>query len=270
MVPTTTRRYLFHANACAFGGRIVRPRPVVILSDACSAVGVSGGHSESQVKARHFRPYVSIGSASTVVDARFDDVKRAKALTNGEGREEDLTSTSSAKAVVERIAIGSAKRVVIGQVTAGLRGSSVPDHDEPSIVLGPGTGVRGCVIDGCPLAVDVDFELFEQLATYTDFVKAGSPGCVGDKRPVEGGPKSPVLTTIVKSLRWTKREPKTARIEGLTVKVDDFGRIHFGELLVEGDSRRLTMMRLRLGSPEGGSVDFAEVQSNGSWYPPII
>ena len=269
MQPTPTRRYLFHANACAFGGRIVRPRPMVILSDACSSVGVSGGHSESSVKARHFKPFVSIGGAATVVDARFDDVKRARALTHDEGREEDLTSTSSAKAVVERIVVGSEKRLIVTHVGAALRGSSVPDHDEPSILIGAGTGVRGVVIDDCPLAVEIDFERFEMLPTYTDFVKAGSPGCIGTA-PDPGAPRRVVITTIVKALRWTKREPPTAKIEGHTVKVENFGRIHFGEMVIEGDSRRLTMMRLRLGSPEGGSVDFAEVQSNGSWYPPIL
>ena len=47
--------------------------------------------------------------------------------------------------------------------------------------------------------------------------------------------------------------------------VPDFGKIFFGELLIADMSRRLTMMRLDLGSPLGGSLACGEVQSNGTW-----
>ena len=39
----------------------------------------------------------------------------------------------------------------------------------------------------------------------------------------------------------------------------------FGELLVTDLSRRLTLLRLELGSPVGGAVAAAEVESNGTW-----
>jgi hypothetical protein len=269
MVPET-RRFFFQATATAFGGRIVRPRSVVLLSDACSSVGVSGGRAESRVKARRFKPFVSIDGAATTADARFDDAKLAKALSEGDGHEEELVSSSLAKAMVEGITVGSKKRLTVVQLGAALRGQGRPGHDEPSVIISGGTAARGVLIDGHPLTVELDLERFGELATYSEFVRAGSPGCLTDDRPAPGGPARPVLTTIVKSLRWTRREPPTARIEGHTVKVDDFGRIFFGEMLITGQARRLTMMRVRLGSPEGGSADFAEVQTNGSWYPPIL
>jgi hypothetical protein len=43
------------------------------------------------------------------------------------------------------------------------------------------------------------------------------------------------------------------------------GRIHFGEVLIAEDSRRLTMVRIELGSLIKGSVSFSEVNPNGVW-----
>ena len=60
-----------------------------------------------------------------------------------------------------------------------------------------------------------------------------------------------------------------ARISGHSVHVKDFGTVFFGEMLITGHTRRLTMVRMQLGSPESGSIAFGEVETNGSWYPPI-
>jgi len=49
------------------------------------------------------------------------------------------------------------------------------------------------------------------------------------------------------------------------VYVPDFGKLVFGEILITALSRRLTLLRLELGSPEGGDVACAEVESNGIW-----
>jgi hypothetical protein len=49
--------------------------------------------------------------------------------------------------------------------------------------------------------------------------------------------------------------------------VNDFGKIFFGELLISQGSRRLTTMRLELGSHEGGGGGGPEVDVGGGWYP---
>jgi len=50
--------------------------------------------------------------------------------------------------------------------------------------------------------------------------------------------------------------------------VPDFGKIYFGEMFIKGDSRRLTMVRFQLGSPDGGEVAAAEGETNPSTWPP--
>ena len=39
----------------------------------------------------------------------------------------------------------------------------------------------------------------------------------------------------------------------------EFGTIFFGEILITASERRLSMIRLQLGSPEGGSEVYVEV-----------
>jgi hypothetical protein len=73
--------------------------------------------------------------------------------------------------------------------------------------------------------------------------------------------------TIVKSIRWANQPYPGATIDGHVVTVPEFGRIFFGEVAVQKMSRRLTMMRLELGSPIGGDAAFADVQDNGGWSP---
>jgi hypothetical protein len=71
--------------------------------------------------------------------------------------------------------------------------------------------------------------------------------------------------TIVRSVRWAGERHPDATIDHHSVIVPEFGRIFFGELLIAADSRRLTMVRLELGSRMGGSMACAEVESNGTW-----
>ena len=56
-----------------------------------------------------------------------------------------------------------------------------------------------------------------------------------------------------------------AQIDHHSVVVKDFGKIFFGEILITSSSRRLTMMRLELGSDDGGTASGPDVDINGSW-----
>jgi hypothetical protein len=71
--------------------------------------------------------------------------------------------------------------------------------------------------------------------------------------------------TIVRSIKWAGDPYPGATIEQHVVTVPDFGKIFFGEILITDQSRRLTMVRLELGSPIGGVVACGEVETNGSW-----
>ena len=81
---------------------------------------------------------------------------------------------------------------------------------------------------------------------------------------------APDLRHDLRHHRQRRSNGPASRIPGATIEqhvvtVPDFGKIFFGELLITDLSRRLTMLRLELGSPIGGAVACAEVENNGSW-----
>jgi hypothetical protein len=51
------------------------------------------------------------------------------------------------------------------------------------------------------------------------------------------------------------------------IAVPGFGIVYLGELLITQGSRRLTMIRVKMGSPEEGEVVAADVGGNGADYP---
>ena len=77
-----------------------------------------------------------------------------------------------------------------------------------------------------------------------------------------------VKCSIVQEIRWDGPPHPTATIHDHVVHVPDFGKIYFGEMFIKGDSRRLTMVRFQLGSPDGGEVAAAEGETNPSTWPP--
>jgi hypothetical protein len=76
-----------------------------------------------------------------------------------------------------------------------------------------------------------------------------------------------IYATIVKRIYWAKAgdEYPDNEIRGNMVILPDFGRAYFGELLISEDFRRLTMVRLAMGSDGGGDASGADVQDNGGW-----
>ena len=76
-----------------------------------------------------------------------------------------------------------------------------------------------------------------------------------------------IHATIVKSLRWAGKPYPGAVIDGHTVRVPDLGLVFFGELLITGTSRRLTLARFELGSIDGGYASAVDVDANGGWSP---
>ena len=76
-----------------------------------------------------------------------------------------------------------------------------------------------------------------------------------------------IYASVVREIRWKGRPYPGATIDHHIVTVPNFGKIFFGEILIGAISRRLTMLRLSLGSPVGGSLAFDEVETNGGWYP---
>jgi hypothetical protein len=76
-----------------------------------------------------------------------------------------------------------------------------------------------------------------------------------------------VFSTIVTRLEWQKgRAYPGSTPRGINgIYIPNLGAFYFGELIVQWSTRRLTMIRMELGSPTGGSGSVSDIDTNGSW-----
>jgi hypothetical protein len=279
-------RFVFRGNAAAFGGRIVRPEDVVLEMPGASSLPIVGGRSVSKITGTpaSFKNFVTFESASTFAEGLFDDLKGAIALSNHAIREDALKASTRVQAEVRMLTVGRKRRLRVDRLSAELRSGSPTGSGEPRIALGDVT-VKGLTIDGFELVVDLEQGLFQKYDTHAKLLAAADePSFVRKHGPhlfmrtdFDGRLARPagrlvpgcetIYATIVKSIRWRGKPNPAATIDGHSVIVRDFGRIFFGELFITSASRRLTMMRLELGSDEGGSAGGPDVDINGSWSP---
>jgi hypothetical protein len=302
-----TRRYEFHGEAAALGGRIVRigegkdAKPVEdgFIDLPGSALTAVGGRSTAQlVGAQLTQPVASsvvrFTSATTSAEGVFDDLQGQFAVTKGERDVSTLKATTTVRAEVQGLEVGrkgdvqlKARRVRAGfTARSALYGGETPVHLDADTTFDSVTFVDR---DGkaYTLVVDVETGVFGQHDTFSTLIAAASEltfirtfghalhllGLAG----TEPAPTAPSLTrtdggavqgTIVKPLEWKGPAFPNASIDPnrpYFVVIPGLGTIYFGEITIARQSRRVTMIRARLGSPAGGDVAACDMQDNGSW-----
>jgi hypothetical protein len=277
------RRFIFRGNAAAIGGRIVRPSDVVLESGVASSLTVAGGRSSARASATRFGDWVSFAAAATSAEGLFDDVKQHIERTYHRVQEDALTTSTHVTADVAGLTIEGQPRLTVKRLHGAIASRSPMGSGEPAIAVGNETAIDGVEIGGHGLIVQLAVPLFQQYDTRSKLLVAAddprfvkeSGDCLFMKTSVGGTPAPPqgrlvhscgtTYATVVKSIRWAAEPYPGATIDHHSVTVPDFGTMFFGELLVTDLSRRLTMLRLELGSPVGGDVACAEVESNGTW-----
>lgn len=277
------RRFIFRGNAAAFGGRIVRPQDVILEASGASVLTVAGGRSTWSTKEVRFGDFVRLRSASTFAEGLFDDTKKAIALSHGKVAEDTLTATTVVRAEVKELSVGSKPQLKIKAIRASLTSTSPAASYEPSIKLHNDTTVDGVTIDGHKLEVEIERGVFQRYDTRAKLLTAADDpkfvkehgGLLYMNQPTAGAPPPSrgrlmresgyILGTIVKRITWGGKPFPGAVIDENSVIVPDFGTIYFGEILINASARRLTMVRLDLGSPTGGSGVYVEVDTNGTW-----
>jgi hypothetical protein len=276
-------RFVFHGNASAYGGRLVRPTDIVLEATGASSLPVTGGRCRGQTNGTQFGDAIAIGPSTTSIEGLFDDHAQAVEVSHGRLHQTALTATTTATADVRDIAAGVKPRLTIKHVHAALMSISPAGSHEPAIRLGNESVVEGAALDGHKLIIELHTPMFQEHATRSKLVAAaddpkfvekfGDSFFMRSKTAGGTGPargrllevRAGIYATIVKRIRWDGAPYPGARIDHHIVIVPDFGKIFFGEILILRDARRLTMVRLQLGSPIGGDVAFAEVQDNGIW-----
>jgi hypothetical protein len=279
-------RYVFHSHAAAFGGRILDPKDVVLEAGGASALVVTGGRTVSRLGPTKIDEYFEIESASTLAEGSFEDPKAAIEVAHRRQAEHTLTAISRARAEVIGMAVGKKPRMLIGRIRVELVNRSAGYSGQPSIRISKDTLIDGISIEGFKLVVEIDTKPFLQCDTHAKLLSAADdPKFVAKagqtlfmSKRFGGDGKTPafrkliqtggtIYATIVKSIRWDGKPFPKSEIHDNMVVLPTFGRVFFGELLISEASRRLTMVRMALGSDSGGSASGGDVEANGVWSP---
>ena len=286
-----TRRFLFHGNAAAIGGRIVRrntnkPIDLIIDSTCESSLMPVGGRSHSKVNRKSYDDLVSFSSASTLAEGLFDNHRKAMQASYGRLAEDSLIATTRVMAEIHDVVVGTGPTLKVKLLRATLHSSSPLGSGQPSIKpvdTRKQTTIEGVFIDGHELLVELNLPIFKKFDTQAKLLTAADdPKFVKlhghslfmrsgvDRRATSATGRlvtshQNIHGSIVNKLKWRGRPFPGAQIDHNSVKVPRFGRIYFGEILVSDRARRLTMMRVKLGSPIGGDIAFASTEPNGVW-----
>jgi hypothetical protein len=237
-----TRRFFYHALGVGLGGRITRPFCDVIEAQAATALGTVGGYASSRVDGYRFKDIVSLRSASV----------HAVGSEAGDG-----SFNTSVSVTVEGLNILDV--ITAESITARLTSRHEYEAPEPAISTA-GTQFRDLRIGGRRIDVEIDRELFFEESTYPQFKEAESKQKELGRWPES---KGMMLCSLVKNFP-DQAEPT---LEGYSIHVPTVGRIFLGEILVSQYARRLTMLRLELGSPVAGRLEVGSGEVNGSTYP---
>lgn len=290
------KRFIFHGNAVALAAHIRRPQDYFVPAVASCCIPVTGGLAEADSPGQSFRDIISFESASTRVIGDFTNPQRAAELTRGKQGENDLPTRTVAESRVRGLKIQSsgsdsdrrtflAEQLEIQMESFSQRRSATEFRSLHAVI-------DGVSVDGYKLTVTTDTQLFSEYETKEKLCRAyeqsrafrksygkrfyptgqsSDAGCLGGlfgakSRIPEG--RGVIVATLVTGLKWDGKAAPGTEIKGNQLRIEGLGSIHFGEIVIEEDFRRVTLIRFQLGSPDGGDGSVCEVQTNGHTWPP--
>ncbi len=254
----------YHAFAIACAGEIVRPVLQPIPAQAAVVLPDSGGYESKQVKNVEFKGFVSIGSARSEVGGSYD-----------EGRRAYTTYTSTVLEKVNFCDMVTTDRIVARQ--SCIQAAEAAEGEEPRFNL-VGTHFENLRIAGHHIDIVLDTETFHRHDTYSKLKAAYNARNLGGY--LYGGelPQEvdrydyPALSALRRqqerykaknfsgvSQRYTlanhlRLEAPGLQSFGSIILVPDFGLVSLAELTVAPGQRKLSMLRLELGSPIEGNL----------------
>jgi hypothetical protein len=131
-------------------------------------------------------------------------------------------------------------------------------------IIAVGSEFDNLRIGGHPVKVTLRHDLFLKSPVFADLQKAVASD--RDSGKITATDDGAVLCSLVEKIETTL---PGAEIKGHRLRVPQFGVISLAEVFAVPGTRTLTMLRLKLGSPDAGDVTGAEVLSQGQPMPPI-
>jgi hypothetical protein len=274
------RRFNFHGNASGVAAHLYWPENKMLPVQAASSLPVIGGVSQSKAGPGGIGTFLHFQSAETSAHGEYVDGKAAEEALRGKRPIDGLATKTTVTARVRGVHVGN--RLTIAVANAGLVSQHpITGTRQPSIQP-VDNHLEGIRVDNAVLHVKLNEKLFCEFDTLDKLAAGFAKGFAPEQSAMffhpDGGqtegkattlPSSNgiVCCTLVEKMEWEGNAPTAARIEGNVLTVADFGKVYFGVMLISGTARRIVMVRLQLGSPDGGEASAADVESNGDNWP---
>jgi hypothetical protein len=240
----------FHAVGHAFSAHFVRPVDVPIAAQAATSLPTTGGHAHSRVDRFDHPRLASFVSGTAHVAGSWED---------------ENTVTTSSTATIEGFRLLdflTADRIVS---RLAARYERHPTNKESHIVA-LGSHFENLRLGGHAVHVKLRHRLLLDCKTYADLEKA----LASDKKPdkmtvVQNGV---ALCSLVEKIETDLQGLPGFEIRGHILKIPHFGEIALAEIFAAPGNYTLTMLRFKLGSPDGGNGTGPETGVNGQPSPP--
>jgi hypothetical protein len=270
-------RFVYYGSASILSGHLHQPG-AIDLNLGASALPLEGGQSRHRVGSQRFGEVLAFESAETrAVGAPRD---RAESARGGRPAANAAPAQAVVGVAVRGLTIASRPALSVKHVEAVLTAECASASKEPSMRTLDEARFEGVAFDEYRLSVSINRAFFKAhdtltkltaatklaaASTATGRTRSGRAPLLGASGRPEAGSAAPMLTTIVKSLRWLEKPFPGSTIDGHVVSIPGLGRVFFGEMFVSGPTRRLTMLRFELNGDIVFDGACCEVETGGNW-----
>jgi hypothetical protein len=234
--------FAYHAQCTGFSAALTKPCCENIPGQASASLSQTGGEAYSRVEGFNWKGLIT-----------FDD---ASSYTTG-SRDHGAYNTLATVTVRN---LNVANMVHADLVVARVTSKHLPDAPEGEITFA-GSMIRGLIVAGEPIELDFCHSSFASNATYESFTR--NVGSLQHTSPIVDAEKNVVTSSLVRGIRGS-----SAKVNGYTISVPEFGTIYVGQVLMRPGYRRISMLRFDLGCPIAGTAEVAGSGSNGIEYFP--
>jgi hypothetical protein len=240
--------YHFHAGAQAFSAHFVRPVDVPIPGQAAVFLPSTGGHAHSRVE--------------NFMESRLASFKVGESHVTGSW-EEPTVVTTSAVSLLQELSI--LDFLTADKIVCRLSGRYEDGQkSRESHIMALGSYIQNFRLGGFEVKVILRHSLLVEAENFADLTKA----LKGDKSAIVR-PEA-IFCSLVEKL---EPDPHLLKVKGFKVIepnrmiVPNFGKIALGEIVATPGCIHLTMLRFKLGSPDGGGGSGGQSGTNGQ--PPM-
>jgi hypothetical protein len=240
--------FVFNAHGCAVGGFTTRPWGYEnLLCGASISLPSTGGKAQIQeaLPYQYRAPFLTIDNASTELEGKQDSPGSY------------LTKVTVNVTGLKMYDLDTNKCVLEADFTTSLITKNTGGKE--TVVDTSASKFTKLTVDGDPVIITKG-TMCDQAQTYDDFdTKFGT-----NKKVCKSGKMRLMRCSLIDKVVHKHSQPNG---DQQILVVPNFGNIYLGEVHIKDNERRITMMRLELGSPVGGSIALGGGSGNGTNFP---